>query len=191
MRQKFCSDRIWLAKNAREFTRCSCTLLRNRTWICGKFYIKISFSRVDQHCSKDSVTVYSWNWRKICQKIWKLGYVHNTALIISIIMKNNLNHFPFVRSTDRRTTRAFILNMDGRFDFSLFRHIQKDVGFEARIRRRRSSCHTSQNILSNHWCTLIFIVQPLLFIQLAQPKRAQFRLFVLSWFGSGNDDRHQ
>lgn len=45
------------------------------------------------------------------------------------------------------TAGAFVLDMDGRFDFGLFGHIQENVDLKTGIRRRRCQGRTSQNVL--------------------------------------------
>lgn len=68
--------------------------------------------------------------------------------------------------------------MDGWINFSVIRYIQKDVGIEERVRRRRSSCYTSQNILSNR----MFHTEVSLFIS-KHNLRAQFlRLYSRDLF---------
>lgn len=60
---------------------------------------------------------------------------------------------------DCGTTGATLLNMDGRFDFSIAGYIQENVGLEAGIRRGRTSSYPSQNILNSKCYCFGFITK--------------------------------
>lgn len=79
--------------------------------------------------------------------------IHSFVLHLHILKLMTRSAFP----TDCGTSRATVFYMDGRFDLSIAGYLQENVGLETGIRRRRSPCYSSQDILKFRNCFLSLV----------------------------------
>lgn len=130
-------------RSARESTRCSCTRSKSPTWTYARCCTRTLFSQVDLRCSRASETGYCWRSRSTWPRTQRSGWVERGYMVITA----GSNWHP-LSLTDSSTARAFVLDLDGRFDSGLPGHVQEDVDLQEGVRRGGPTGDSQENVLN-------------------------------------------